>query len=334
MLDAVSANLAVLKSPTCMAAKKKGKLLELAAGGNVTDSDFRLLSRQCDEETAAAEKELAELENQQNSNEDFRKNIESIRATLRMHSETFISPSQKSSPGGTSAGAEILWGLFPVYLKSIPYFRSFASMAAAAFLPAPIARMTVAAPVTASPPAKTFSRVDISFSSTIMPPFLLVSRPGVVERISGFGEVPSDMVTHDRYFLERVVTGIAELSRGTLACYEANYSRYLALKAQQAEMAEASERKRQAVLRREYQWVIRGCQARTTKSKERLDRYETLKNRQGPQYDESVQLAAMNLASTRAKTTREASNSSAITSLAPSSSRALISVLNRVRATM
>ena len=67
-----------------MAAKKKGKLLELAAGGNVTDSDFRLLSRQCDEETAAAEKELAELENQQNSNEDFRKNIESIRATLRM----------------------------------------------------------------------------------------------------------------------------------------------------------------------------------------------------------------------------------------------------------
>ena len=101
------------------------------------------------------------------------------------------------------------------------------------------------------------------------------------------------MVTHDRYFLERVVTGIAELSRGTLACYEANYSRYLALKAQQAEMAEASERKRQAVLRREYQWVIRGCQARTTKSKERLDRYETLKNRQGPQYDESVQLAAM-----------------------------------------
>ena len=68
-------------------------------------------------------------------------------------------------------------------------------MASAAFLPAPMARMTVAAPVTASPPAKTFSRVDISFSSTMMPPFLFVSRPGVVERISGFGDVPRDMMT-------------------------------------------------------------------------------------------------------------------------------------------
>ena len=101
------------------------------------------------------------------------------------------------------------------------------------------------------------------------------------------------MVTHDRYFLERVVTGIAELTRGKLLFYEANYSHYLELKAQAAEMAEASERKRQAVLRREYQWVIRGCQARTTKSKERLARYDALKGQQGPQADGSVQMAAM-----------------------------------------
>lgn len=67
-----------------MATKKKGKLLELVVSGNVSDSDFKLLSHQCDDETEVAEKELAELENQQNSNEEFRKNIEAIRATLRM----------------------------------------------------------------------------------------------------------------------------------------------------------------------------------------------------------------------------------------------------------
>ena len=100
------------------------------------------------------------------------------------------------------------------------------------------------------------------------------------------------MVTHDRYFLERVATRIAELSRGKVSYFEANYSKYLELKAQREEMAEASERKRQAILRHEYQWIIRGCKARTTKSKERIDRYETLKNQQAPQYDDTVQLGA------------------------------------------
>ncbi len=101
------------------------------------------------------------------------------------------------------------------------------------------------------------------------------------------------MVTHDRYFLERVATRIAELSRARLRFYEANYSKYLEMKAQEAEMAEASERKRQTILRHEYQWIIRGCQARTTKSKERIDRYETLKNQDAPQYDDTVQLSAI-----------------------------------------
>ena len=100
------------------------------------------------------------------------------------------------------------------------------------------------------------------------------------------------MVTHDRYFLERVATKIAELSRSKLSFFEANYSKYLELKAQREEMAEASERKRQTILRHEYQWIIRGCQARTTKSKERIDRYETLKNQQAPQYDDTVQMGA------------------------------------------
>ncbi len=100
------------------------------------------------------------------------------------------------------------------------------------------------------------------------------------------------MVTHDRYFLERVATRIAELSRARLRYFEANYSKYLELKAQREEMAEASERKRQAILRHEYQWIIRGCQARTTKSKERIDRYEALKNQEAPQYDDTVQMGA------------------------------------------
>ena len=72
------------------------------------------------------------------------------------------------------------------------------------------------------------------------------------------------MVTHDRYFLERVVNHITELSRAKLYHYEANYSKYLALKEQREEMAEASERKRQAILRVEREWIMRGCKARTT----------------------------------------------------------------------
>jgi len=100
------------------------------------------------------------------------------------------------------------------------------------------------------------------------------------------------MVTHDRYFLERVVNHITELSRGKLYHYEANYSKYLELKEQRQEMAEASERKRQSILRVEREWIMRGCKARTTKSKERIQRYEELLNRDAPEYDETVQMAA------------------------------------------
>ena len=100
------------------------------------------------------------------------------------------------------------------------------------------------------------------------------------------------MVTHDRYFLERVVNHITELSRGKLYHYEANYSRYLELKEQREEMAQASERKRQSILRVEREWIMRGCRARSTKSRERIERYETLLNQDGPQKDETVQVAA------------------------------------------
>ena len=100
------------------------------------------------------------------------------------------------------------------------------------------------------------------------------------------------MVTHDRYFLERVVNHITELSRGKLYHYEANYSKYLELKEQRAEMAEASERKRQSILRVEREWIMRGCRARSTKSKDRIERYESLLNQSGPEQDDTIQMAA------------------------------------------
>ena len=100
------------------------------------------------------------------------------------------------------------------------------------------------------------------------------------------------MVTHDRYFLERVVNRITELSQGKLYHYEANYSKYLELREQRAEMVEASERKRQSILRVEREWIMRGCKARTTKSKERIQRYEALLNQEAPETDEAVQMAA------------------------------------------
>ena len=100
------------------------------------------------------------------------------------------------------------------------------------------------------------------------------------------------MVTHDRYFLERVVNHLTELSRGKIYHYEANYSKYLELKEQRAEMAEASERKRQSILRVEREWIMRGCKARTTKSKDRIERYHNLLNQDAPETDDTLQLSA------------------------------------------
>lgn len=101
------------------------------------------------------------------------------------------------------------------------------------------------------------------------------------------------MVTHDRYLLERITGRITELSRGRLYTYEANYSRYLELRAQRLDMEEASERKRQAILRHEYQWIMRGAKARSTKSRGRIDRYNALREQDAPERDESVKLASV-----------------------------------------
>ena len=101
------------------------------------------------------------------------------------------------------------------------------------------------------------------------------------------------MVTHDRYFLERVANRITELSHCHIRHYEANYSKYLELKTQQEEMEQAAQRKRMSILRVEYQWIMRGAQARRTKNKDRIARYEELKNQSGPEVDQSVQMATL-----------------------------------------
>lgn len=101
------------------------------------------------------------------------------------------------------------------------------------------------------------------------------------------------MVTHDRYFLDRVTNKILEISHGKLYGYTANYSQFLELKAQREEMEMASERKRQSILRMEIEWAKRGCRARTTKQKARLERLEALKNVSAPVRDASVEIESI-----------------------------------------
>ena len=101
------------------------------------------------------------------------------------------------------------------------------------------------------------------------------------------------MVTHDRYFLDRVTNKILEISHGKLYGYEANYSKFLEMKAQREEMELASERKRQSILRMELEWAKRGCRARTTKQRARMERLEALKNGTAPIQDANVELESV-----------------------------------------
>lgn len=98
------------------------------------------------------------------------------------------------------------------------------------------------------------------------------------------------MVTHDRYFLDRVTNRILEISHGQMYSYPANYSQFLEMKAEREEMELASERKRQSVLRMELEWDKRGCRARSTKQRSRLERLEALKNQSAPVKDQTVEL--------------------------------------------
>lgn len=101
------------------------------------------------------------------------------------------------------------------------------------------------------------------------------------------------MVTHDRYFLDRVCNCIAEIDHGKLYRYQANYEGFLQLKSEREESARASERKRQSLLKRELAWLQRGARARGTKSRERIQRIEALKNQSGPACEETLAVESL-----------------------------------------
>lgn len=98
------------------------------------------------------------------------------------------------------------------------------------------------------------------------------------------------MVTHDRYLLDRVCNRILELDQGQIFSYQAGYAGFLELKAQREEMAQATERKRQSLIRTELEWIRRGARARSTKQKARLQRFEALTSQKGPEAGGSVEM--------------------------------------------
>ena len=111
------------------------------------------------------------------------------------------------------------------------------------------------------------------------------------------------MITHDRYFLDAVTDRIVEVSRGALYSYETNYTGYLELKDQRMEYANAAERKRQSILRKEIAWMQRGARARSTKQKAHIQRYEALRDQKAPVTDR--QLAMGSIATRMGNTTIE-----------------------------
>lgn len=101
------------------------------------------------------------------------------------------------------------------------------------------------------------------------------------------------MVTHDRYFLDRITTKIYEIDHGSLFEYNANYSTFLEQKAMREENALATQKKRESFLRKEIEWVRAGVQARSTKSKERLARFEKLNSIDKIEDNKSVEMIGM-----------------------------------------
>ncbi len=114
------------------------------------------------------------------------------------------------------------------------------------------------------------------------------------------------MITHDRYFLDCVSDRIIEIDKGNIYSYKENYSGFLELKTAREASDDASERKRQSILRVELEWVKRGARARSTKQKARLERYEELKNQNAPVKDEKVEIGS--LSSRLGRTTIELTN--------------------------
>lgn len=101
------------------------------------------------------------------------------------------------------------------------------------------------------------------------------------------------MVTHDRYFLDRVSNKIVELSKGNLYSYEGNYSKFLELKSLREDMESTAERKRQVLYKQELAWIQRGARARSTKAKGRIQEFEKLKDQLGTETEEKLELSSV-----------------------------------------
>ena len=114
------------------------------------------------------------------------------------------------------------------------------------------------------------------------------------------------MVTHDRYFLDRVVNRIVEIDKGKLYSYDENYEGYLSLKAEREEMALSSQKKRLNILRNELEWIRRGAKARSTKQKARIERFESMKSVKLIKEDTNIEMSSM--ASRMGKKTIELKN--------------------------
>lgn len=100
------------------------------------------------------------------------------------------------------------------------------------------------------------------------------------------------MITHDRYFLDTVVNRIVEIDKGKLYSYECNYLGFLERKAQREEIANATERKRQSLLKTEIAWMMRGARARSTKQKAHIQRYENLRDMKAPVTDSTIEISS------------------------------------------
>lgn len=101
------------------------------------------------------------------------------------------------------------------------------------------------------------------------------------------------MVTHDRYFLDSVSNRIVEIDKGHIYSYDTNYSGFLERKTLREENELAGERKRQSILRKEMEWIKRGARARSTKQKARIERFETLRDREAPTEDKKLELSSI-----------------------------------------
>ncbi len=101
------------------------------------------------------------------------------------------------------------------------------------------------------------------------------------------------MVTHDRYFLDRISNKIVELDKGNLFSYEGNYSKFLELKSLREESELSSERKKQTLYKKELAWIQRGARARSTKAKGRIQEFEKLKDQLGTDIEEKLELSSV-----------------------------------------